>query len=193
MDNYIKSCAGYSVITYVLGVGDRHLDNLLLHNQTGCFFHCDFSFLFGKDPKKYLPMRVTEDMIWGMGGRESDNYAKFLSLTGSAFVALRQPENVRLLLSLVRVMEGIRLPDIAIASPSATKAPSATTNNAPGNETLPSGMMHMADTSLGIRNRLRLDLTEDDAVAYMEDMVEASLSSKMWMAVDAIHSFGKRF
>ena len=30
MDNYIKSCAGYCGVTYLLGVGDRHLDNLLL-------------------------------------------------------------------------------------------------------------------------------------------------------------------
>ncbi|CAL1527700.1 unnamed protein product, partial [Lymnaea stagnalis] len=30
MDNYVKSCAGYCVVTYLLQVGDRHLDNLLL-------------------------------------------------------------------------------------------------------------------------------------------------------------------
>ena len=30
MDTYVKSCAGYCVVTYLLGVGDRHHDNLLL-------------------------------------------------------------------------------------------------------------------------------------------------------------------
>lgn len=29
-DNYLKSCAGYAVVTYFLAVGDRHLENLLI-------------------------------------------------------------------------------------------------------------------------------------------------------------------
>ena len=167
METYVKSCAGYSVITYILGVGDRHLDNLLLH-QSGSFFHCDFSFILGSDPKTFLPMRITEDMVYGMGGNESDNYARFLSLIGAAFLALRRPENVRVLLSMVRLMQASCLPDIS------------------ENQTVEQAI-------LGVRDRLRLDLSDSRAITYMEDLVEASLSNKMWIAVDAMHHLGKTF
>ena len=167
MDTYVKSCAGYSVITYILGVGDRHLDNLLLH-QSGAFFHCDYSFLLGSDPKKYVPLRITEDMVHGMGGVESDNYAKFLSLASAAFLALRRPEIVRVLLSMIRLMETSSLPDI--------------TENQPIEQAI-----------LGVRERLQLDLSPDEAVVYMEEMIESSLNSKIWIAVDAIHNLGKKF
>jgi phosphatidylinositol 3-kinase len=30
MDTYVKSAAGYAVMTYLLGIGDRHMDNMLL-------------------------------------------------------------------------------------------------------------------------------------------------------------------
>jgi len=38
MDNYIDSCAGYCVITYILGIGDRHLENLMMNNE-GIYFN----------------------------------------------------------------------------------------------------------------------------------------------------------
>ena len=40
MDTYVKSCAGYCVVTYLLGVGDRHLDNLLLTKVRSIFTSC---------------------------------------------------------------------------------------------------------------------------------------------------------
>lgn len=41
MDTFVKSCAGYCVITYLLGVGDRHLDNLLLAPDGESSTSCD--------------------------------------------------------------------------------------------------------------------------------------------------------
>jgi hypothetical protein len=49
------------------------------------------------------------------------------------------------------------------------------------------------ESILGLRERLRLDLHDEQAVTFIEQLVETSLSSRMWIAVDAIHSIGKKF
>lgn len=38
LDTYINSCAGYCVMTYFLGIGDRHLENVLLDNQGDIYY-----------------------------------------------------------------------------------------------------------------------------------------------------------
>lgn len=63
MSTYVRSCAGYCVITYLLGVGDRHLDNMLLSAKKGNLIHIDFGYIFGRDPKPLPPaFRLTREV-----------------------------------------------------------------------------------------------------------------------------------
>ena len=82
--------AGYSVITYLLGVGDRHLDNLLL-TTSGKLFHIDFGYILGRDPKPLPPpMKLSKEMVEAMGGINSDYYYKFRKQCYTAFLHLRR-------------------------------------------------------------------------------------------------------
>ena len=113
-------------------------------------------------------IRITEDMVLGMGGRDSDNFSKFLSIAGAAFVSLRRHNNVRILMALLRNMAYSKLPDIS------------------KNQNAGGALMAMHD-------RFRLDLSEEDSISFIEKLIEKSISSKIWIAVDTMHSLGKRF
>lgn len=89
LDTYVRSCAGSSVITYLLGVGDRHLDNLML-TQDGHFFHIDFSYILGNDIKpRPSPMKLCKEMIAAMGGTQSQHYTLFQQYCCEAYNILR--------------------------------------------------------------------------------------------------------
>ena len=108
--SFVKSCAGYCVITYILGVGDRHLDNLMLAPD-GRMFHIDFGFIMGRDPKIFPPpMKLCKEMVEAMGGTESVYFGKFKTYCCEAYNILRK--NVVLILNLVSLMAHANIPDI---------------------------------------------------------------------------------
>ena len=77
LESYINSCAGYCVVTYILGIGDRHLENLMIDNN-GRLFHIDFGYILGKDPKPMPPpIKLCKEMVECMGGKGSKKYEEF--------------------------------------------------------------------------------------------------------------------
>ncbi|KAL4877252.1 hypothetical protein BJY04DRAFT_230764 [Aspergillus karnatakaensis] len=68
---YTRSCAVMSMVGYVLGLGDRHGENILFEEGTGGILHVDFNCLFDKgltfDKPELVPFRLTQNMTDAFG------------------------------------------------------------------------------------------------------------------------------
>ncbi|XP_075218357.1 phosphatidylinositol 3-kinase 59F [Lycorma delicatula] len=162
MDTYVRSCAGYCVITYLLGVGDRHLDNLLL-TSSGKLFHIDFGYILGRDPKPLPPpMKLSKEMVEAMGGVNSEHYHEFRKQCYTAFLHLRRHAN--LMLNLFSLMVDASVPDIALEPDKAVKK---------------------------VQDKLRLDLGDEEAVHYLQNLLDMSVTAVMAALVEQLHKFAQ--
>lgn len=88
--NIVRSCAGACLLAFTVGLGDRHLENILVAYD-GSLAHVDFGYVLGEDPKMMAtPMRITEDMIDAMGGRSSSTFMTFVEQTQTGYETMRQ-------------------------------------------------------------------------------------------------------
>ena len=85
---FIRSAVGACIVSYLLGVGDRHLQNMVISN--GEIAHIDFSYLLGHDPKLQMDIRITPPMIIMMGGEHSKDYAFFVRKITDSFHKMRK-------------------------------------------------------------------------------------------------------
>jgi len=164
LDTFVKSCAGYCVITYILGVGDRHLDNLLLAPD-GHFFHADFGFILGRDPKPFAPaMKLSKEMVEAMGGSGSEHYRQFKQYCFLAYTALRKSSN--LILNLFSLMVDANIPDIKLEPDKAV---------------------------LKVKERFHLELNEEDAIRHFERVIDDNLNAFVPVVIDRLHEFVQAF
>ena len=68
---YTRSAATSSMIGYVLGLGDRHVQNILIDQTTAELIHIDLGVAFEQGrilptPER-IPFRLTRDIVDGFG------------------------------------------------------------------------------------------------------------------------------
>ncbi len=83
---YSRSTAVMSIIGYVIGLGDRHLDNVLVNLNSGQVAHIDYNICFEKGHNLRVPERVPFRM--------TQNIQHALGLTGVEGVFRSSSENV---------------------------------------------------------------------------------------------------
>jgi phosphatidylinositol 3-kinase len=159
-DRFIKSAAGNTIITYLLGVGDRHLDNIMI-KETGELFHVDFGFMFGRDPKPFKSeMRITKEMIVGMGGPKSSGFHKFRTYCWQAFKILRS--NYFLIMNMLSLMVSSKIPDLSV--------------------------LQNADTSFKkTKAKFKMNLTESEAEMFIYETIDNSSNALGPIIMEYLH------
>ncbi|KFW81406.1 Phosphatidylinositol 4,5-bisphosphate 3-kinase catalytic subunit alpha isoform [Manacus vitellinus] len=153
IDLFTRSCAGYCVATFILGIGDRHNSNIMVKDD-GQLFHIDFGHFLDHKKKKFgykrerVPFVLTQDflIVISKGAQEctkTREFERFQEMCYKAYLAIRQHAN--LFINLFSMMLGSGMPEL-----------------------------QSFDDIAYIRKTLALDKTEQEALEYfMKQMNDA--------------------
>jgi phosphatidylinositol-4,5-bisphosphate 3-kinase len=154
------------VATYVLGIGDRHADNIMC-TEDGRLFHIDFGHILGRFKTKAGFLRERSKFVftpqmarvlgYSAGGPETPAYRRFLDWGAAAFNALRRRYDS--LEALFHVMLGCGLP----------------------------GLGSLKDIQW-VRDALKLELPSEEAAAEAwRELVRSCLTTRFRQVDDSFH------
>ncbi|KAL7572589.1 hypothetical protein ACA910_000404 [Epithemia clementina (nom. ined.)] len=154
--NFVRSLAAYSLMSYFFLFKDRHNGNLLL-DTAGHVIHIDFGFVFGVAPggsfslEMSTPFKLTDEMLEVMGGPQSPLFSDFVTLFCCGFLALQSYSDTFLTL-------------VEITSRNSTFK---CFSEGPSREEMLAKM----------RERFRSDLSQEETVAYALDLIQQAITS----------------
>ncbi|KAK7883984.1 hypothetical protein WMY93_027107 [Mugilogobius chulae] len=116
VETFVKSVAGYCVATYVLGIGDRHNDNIMITDK-GNLFHIDFGHILGNwkyvlgVSRERVPFVLTPDFLYVMGRIKHKNslyFDRFKDICMQAYLSLRSQSQLLVTLYNIMMLTGMR-------------------------------------------------------------------------------------
>lgn len=122
-----------------------------------------FRYILGRDPKPMPPpMKLSKEMIEAFGGIESDQFLSFRKQCYTAFLHLRRYAN--LILNLFSLMVDASIPDIALE-------PDKTVRK--------------------VQDKFMLQYDDEEAVKFMQSLIDVSAAAVMAAIVEKIHKFAQ--
>eukprot|EP00019_Armaparvus_languidus_P003104 CAMPEP_0168590316 /NCGR_PEP_ID=MMETSP0420-20121227/6501_1 /TAXON_ID=498008 /ORGANISM="Pessonella sp." /LENGTH=891 /DNA_ID=CAMNT_0008625963 /DNA_START=203 /DNA_END=2874 /DNA_ORIENTATION=- len=158
---FARSLAGYCVATYVLGIGDRHNDNVMVR-RNGQLFHIDFGHFLGNYKKKFGFKRekaafvLTPDFAKVLGGKDGESFAEFVRFGCQAYNIVRK--HASLFITLFAMMLSTGIPEL-----------------------------QRAEDIEYLRDAFSLDMSDNEAEQKWRALVAESLATKTTQVNNAFH------
>lgn len=91
LTRYTYSLVLYTLHSYFIGLGDRHLQNIMITDD-GAIFHIDFGFILGTDayPISASDIKLNTNMLSVIGGSDSQWYLLYLNLCSDGVRILKK-------------------------------------------------------------------------------------------------------
>ncbi|KIJ69371.1 hypothetical protein HYDPIDRAFT_164930 [Hydnomerulius pinastri MD-312] len=164
--NFAKSLAGYSIVTYLLQIKDRHNGNILLDRE-GHLIHIDFGFMLSNSPGNIgfeaAPFKLPPEYVEVLGGVNGEPFLEFKRLFREGFEAARK--HCDRIIILVELMQK--------------------------DSTLPCFAAFGEQTAVQLRDRFQPALTHSLVGEYVDRLIDSSLGSNWTRLYDSFQYYSQ--